>query len=495
MNTRLGKSFGLAFVVAVGILAVMFALGTFSSQQVGADTRTSPETHNTVSEIDTELTFSTRAASAPVEIRIRGTAPATAIPAGDVFTVRLKNFTVPSSIGRGDVSIQPSTAGNLIDAGAVTVSGTTLRIEIGDTNPDPADVDGIAANANYEVRIRQSAGVTNPAIAGSYHVDIDDTDDATDNFDAHHVRIDRSRKLSASSGVSGSTVTVSGTGYSTDISAIYIESAMWDAVGKVTYRWSGGRQYAKWNETDGNQEAITLDGTESAFDEALANRDLDGTGGATDLTEAEAFLAAIGMDDDLTNDLFDDNTGIRPADGTVYGVVFSNYVVEFWRFNRVPADDQDNDAIAAADIVTQLNVGQSSDDEVLGAQPDVGSDGKFSQAVTVGDKFSAGKNPIFIQDTAGVVEFVGNYNVGPSISLSKDAAQLGEQLTITFNHFTQVTPVKVTLGGDVLLNSEGDAVISGIDRNAPGNSKKISVPNTGLETGGPPVEGGGRRRN
>ena len=28
MNTRLGKSFGLAFVVAVGILAVMFALGT-----------------------------------------------------------------------------------------------------------------------------------------------------------------------------------------------------------------------------------------------------------------------------------------------------------------------------------------------------------------------------------------------------------------------------------------------------------------------------------
>ena len=37
MNTRLGKSFGLAFVVAVGILALMFALGTFNSQQVGAE--------------------------------------------------------------------------------------------------------------------------------------------------------------------------------------------------------------------------------------------------------------------------------------------------------------------------------------------------------------------------------------------------------------------------------------------------------------------------
>ena len=36
MNTRLGKSFGLAFVVAVGILALMFALGTFSAQKAGA---------------------------------------------------------------------------------------------------------------------------------------------------------------------------------------------------------------------------------------------------------------------------------------------------------------------------------------------------------------------------------------------------------------------------------------------------------------------------
>ena len=39
MNTRLGKSFGLAFVVAVGILAVMFALGTFSAPKAGADVK------------------------------------------------------------------------------------------------------------------------------------------------------------------------------------------------------------------------------------------------------------------------------------------------------------------------------------------------------------------------------------------------------------------------------------------------------------------------
>ena len=40
MNTRLGKSFGLAFVVAVGILAVMFALGTFNAPKAGAQVAT-----------------------------------------------------------------------------------------------------------------------------------------------------------------------------------------------------------------------------------------------------------------------------------------------------------------------------------------------------------------------------------------------------------------------------------------------------------------------
>ncbi len=36
MNTQVGKTFGLALLVAVGILAVMFALGTFSAQKTSA---------------------------------------------------------------------------------------------------------------------------------------------------------------------------------------------------------------------------------------------------------------------------------------------------------------------------------------------------------------------------------------------------------------------------------------------------------------------------
>ena len=47
MNTRLGKSFGLAFVVAVGILALMFALGTFSAQTGRGGCRTQGDCNDT----------------------------------------------------------------------------------------------------------------------------------------------------------------------------------------------------------------------------------------------------------------------------------------------------------------------------------------------------------------------------------------------------------------------------------------------------------------
>ena len=52
MNTRLGKSFGLAFVVAVGILALMFALGTFNAQNAGAAVKSNPAPTATLLDAD-----------------------------------------------------------------------------------------------------------------------------------------------------------------------------------------------------------------------------------------------------------------------------------------------------------------------------------------------------------------------------------------------------------------------------------------------------------
>ena len=38
MNTKVVKSFGLALIVAVGVLALLLATGTFSPQKAGAGT-------------------------------------------------------------------------------------------------------------------------------------------------------------------------------------------------------------------------------------------------------------------------------------------------------------------------------------------------------------------------------------------------------------------------------------------------------------------------
>ena len=476
MNTRLGKSFGLAFVVAVGILAVMFALGTFSSQQVGAHNDT--DEHTDLRTADAGLQLSSRAASAPVEISITMKTPdginsAAIVGGGDVayarpIRVKLNGFGVPSSISTSDVTIRALDNNATAQAGGVLVSGKVLIIEVGDLNPAEVTVEGIDSTPadGYQIVLRQSAGITNPDIAGVYHVEVDDDGDVTTDLDGTgadtaHVRIDRTRKLSGTSGVSGSTVTVSGTGYSSDISAIYIEENL--SLGKVTYIWSGG--------------------TQAEFTTARAYRDQrEEPTAATedDLSAADAFLAALGFieveDGVVTQD------SVRPASDAVYGVVFSDYRVEFWEYTAPVADDVDTSDVvetAAAMLGTApMAVGQDSDDEVIGAQPDVGSDGKFSQAVTVGNKFSAGANPIFIQDTTGVIEFVGSYNVNASIALDKDAAQLGEQFYITFNHFTKTSPVTVSIGGTVLVGA-----IDSITRDAPGNKKRVTVPNEGLESG------------
>ena len=470
MNTTVSKSFGLALLLAVGILAVMVAMGTFSSQKVGADS--SGDLHDAVRTIDTGLQLSSRAASAPVEISIEATATADLEYAAPI-RVRMKKFGLPSSISASDVLLRGGD--NAASAGSVLISGGVIIIEVGDMNGEAtANTPDLASNGGtFTIVIRQAAGITNPAIAGVYHVEVDADGNVSTNLDdggpdTDHVRIDRSRKLSATSGVSGDTVTASGTGYNTDISSIFIESNLdqWGGVGGVSYVWYGG------NQGDFTTERENLKGT-------------DDTAADAGVSAPEGFLAAIGVGSvDREQSSFDYTDPVlpvaKPTSNTVYGVVFTNYVVQFFLYTALVEDDastQDVDEAVAEDISEPLGIGQDSDDEFVGAQPDVGSDGKFSQSITIGEKFSAGANPIFLRDTAGAIEWVGNFTVSPSISLSKDAAQLGEQVAITFNHFTEISPVAVTIGGVVLPSDTIDA-ISKSD-----NTKKVTVPNSGLETG------------
>ena len=99
MNTRLGKSFGLAFVVAVGILAVMFALGTFNAQKAGAEATSilviDPASPEAGANVEVEVTF------------LNDSRP---ISAYGQFSIELEGWGLPSSIDTKDVLVHVDTS-------------------------------------------------------------------------------------------------------------------------------------------------------------------------------------------------------------------------------------------------------------------------------------------------------------------------------------------------------------------------------------------------
>ena len=118
MNTRLGKSFGLAFVVAVGILAVMFALGTFNAQKAGAEVRDTPKPtavlDNTIpgaKDVTLTITFEL---SEPVDGTGTGAVVVIAIPDSIV------------TVGYDDEDVTVTQNGSSV--GSVTVEGNMITI-------------------------------------------------------------------------------------------------------------------------------------------------------------------------------------------------------------------------------------------------------------------------------------------------------------------------------------------------------------------------------
>ena len=84
MNTKVVKSFGLALIVAVGVLALLLATGTFNPQKAGADG------HGNVS-----LSLDTTKAGEAVEATVTVAIPN--LPPGGTITIDLAGLTVPGS--------------------------------------------------------------------------------------------------------------------------------------------------------------------------------------------------------------------------------------------------------------------------------------------------------------------------------------------------------------------------------------------------------------
>lgn len=200
MNTIAGKPLALALLLAAGLLVALLAVGVFSPR--GAQAQVT----------DHAITLSTQDAGAAVEITLafNVTTALTDVPIGEKIVLKLDDFGIPSSIDAARVQIQGPDFTNL--PADVAVSGSTITIEVGDMDPDPAEQIGGIGDGAVAVVIRQSAGITNPTQAGTYEAEVTIADVAADPQPTI-AAIERTLRVSPRSAKRGAEITVSGSGY------------------------------------------------------------------------------------------------------------------------------------------------------------------------------------------------------------------------------------------------------------------------------------------
>ena len=132
MNTKIGTSFGLALLMVIGVMAAMFAMGSFTAKPASA----------AIGVVTTTVTPATAKSTGQYTILVTGgTTGISAIPVGGTITVTFgSKFTVPSTIDPSAVKLKATVvsggtggiAGRLNSPSDVTVSGRAVTITVPD---------------------------------------------------------------------------------------------------------------------------------------------------------------------------------------------------------------------------------------------------------------------------------------------------------------------------------------------------------------------------
>ena len=215
MNTTVSKSFGLALLLAVGIIAVMVAMGTFSAQKAGAQDTTD------VLEGSIEIDSETPSAGAAVQIKVRAEFTDPVEDFGE-FIIELEGYGLPDSIDVKDVLVRVGTGADSLTLSGnpsnVDVSGNSITIELdGGTTDDPG-IEITSTNDYAEITIRKRAGVTAPALAGKYDVSVGD--ETAEEL----VTVSPALKLDPKKGGSATEITVSGKAFANGTGSLYTET-------------------------------------------------------------------------------------------------------------------------------------------------------------------------------------------------------------------------------------------------------------------------------
>ena len=172
------------------------------------------------------ITLSSTTAGAAVQVVIKASADTAKTSANDI-TVNLAKFGVPTSIPERSIIIgDDSAAGHtrntaryIGEPGSVTVSGTKVTLSLYARFPGSSNDSAGTLEGGYTITFKQSAGITNPPVAGTATVTVSDGD--TTGHTLTQI-IQSAVSLSKGSGARGTDVTVEGVGLGAGGATVYL---------------------------------------------------------------------------------------------------------------------------------------------------------------------------------------------------------------------------------------------------------------------------------
>ena len=356
-----------------------------------------------------------------VQVTVRGNAGAPITSATDI-TIDLKKFGVPSAIQERSVNIadDDSGPGNYVgEPQSVTVNGTKVTLALYSRFPGAEDSAGTITGA-YTVTIKQSAGITNPIVAGTATITVKDAD-ATD--ETLKPVIKSKVKLSAAAGARGAAVTVSGVGLGKGGATVFLVRGICPDQGDDPVKLA---DQDALRESSGDPKAKLEDGTKCDEEDDIS------------LGNGSASGGKVSVDIDTASSDF--WRGNYPVDKKGKAIFVRN------------ADGNDVRNMGVFDIAART-----------------------AEAPYLASDTLRGRNHITIVDGSGKnADKPAYFMITPTVMPDDDSVQQGDELTILVEDWYYGGLAKITVGDET---ARGGAFSIDIDSDGDGEFK-ILVPNS-----------------
>ena len=166
---------------------------------------------------DSPIKLSSQEPGAAVQITLEGMA-ATGIEPNQDITIELKGFGMPETIA--DTAISITSAGFKGSPTGVLVTGSKITMTVPQVRAN-GDPQTMAVSGGYSIRIKQAAGISNPASGGDKTITLQENAPDGDKKD-FTAAIDRVIKLSSTAGTRGTMTTATFKGFANGSATVFL---------------------------------------------------------------------------------------------------------------------------------------------------------------------------------------------------------------------------------------------------------------------------------